>query len=367
MTTDTISKPYSDELQLTSPSWQHGDVELLCVEKWHETHDVISFRFQGAQPVKFQFKPGQFLTFKTEIDGQLTYRSYTISSSPSRPYSIVVTIKRIEGGVVSNHLADSLNVGDTITATGPDGVFNLVDIKADKFLFLSAGSGITPMYSMSRWLTDTQVGADIAFLHCAKSPEDLIFKSDLERINHNNPAFKLSLILESGAELIESRLACESGRINADNLKSLVEDFHQRTIFVCGPEPFMKGVKSLLEEIGFDMSMYHQESFGGVAVTSEMDNGTDLGAVTEQTAFMLSIGERRRSMSQEQSLLEGIEAEGLPIIAACRSGVCGACKCQVLEGETESSSQMTLTADEIAQGYVLACSTKMKSDISLAL
>ena len=363
MTTDTISKPYSDELQLTSPSWQHGEVELLCVEKWHETHDVISFRFQGAQPVKFQFKPGQFLTFKTEIDGQLTYRSYTISSSPSRPYSIVVTIKRIEGGVVSNHLADSLNVGDTITATGPDGVFNLVDIKADRFLFLSAGSGITPMYSMSRWLTDTQVGADIAFLHCAKSPEDLIFKSDLDRISLNNPAFKLSLILESGADQIESTLACESGRINAGKLQSLVEDFHQRTIFVCGPEPFMNGVKSLLEEIGFDMSMYHQESFGGAAVTSEAAPG----AVSEQTDFMLSIGERRRSMSQEQSLLEGIEAEGLPIIAACRSGVCGACKCQVLEGETESSSQMTLTADEIAQGYVLACSTKMKSDISLAL
>jgi len=366
MTTDTISKPYSDELQLTSPSWQHGEVELLCVEKWHETHDVISFRFQGAQPVKFQFKPGQFLTFKTEIDGQLTYRSYTISSSPSRPYSIVVTIKRIEGGVVSNHLADSLNVGDTITASGPDGVFNLVDIKADKFLFLSAGSGITPMYSMSRWLTDTQVGADIAFLHCAKSPEDLIFKSDLERINHNNPSFKLSLILESGVEQLESQLPCESGRINADNLQSLVEDFPQRTIFVCGPEPFMNGVKSLLEEIGFDMSMHHQESFGGV-VTSDVDKEIAVDGETGQTDFMLSIGERRRSMSQEQSLLEGIEAEGLPIIAACRSGVCGACKCQVLEGEIESSSQMTLTADEIAQGYVLACSTKMKSDISLAL
>lgn len=367
MTTDTISKPYSDELQLTSPSWQHGEVELLCVDRWHETHDVISFRFQGAQPVKFQFKPGQFLTFKTQIDGQLTYRSYTISSSPSRPYSIVVTIKRIEGGLVSNHLADSLKVGDTITATGPDGVFNLVDIKADKFLFLSAGCGITPMYSMSRWLTDTQVGADIAFLHCSKSPEDLIFKSDLDRMNQNNPAFKLSLILESGAEQLESSLACESGRINADSLQSLVNDFHQRTVFVCGPEPFMKGVKSLLEEIGFDMSMYHQESFGGAVVASEGNKAADLDAVSEQAGFMLSIGDRRRSMSQDQSLLEGIEAEGLPIIAACRSGVCGACKCQVLEGDTESSSDMTLTPDEIDQGFVLACSTKLKSDVTLAL
>lgn len=367
MTTDTISKRYSDELQLTSPSWQHGDVELLCVEKWHETHDVISFRFQGAQPVKFQFKPGQFLTFKTEIEGELTYRSYTISSSPSRPYSIVVTVKRIEGGLVSNHLAESLNVGDTIIATGPDGVFNLVDIKADKFLFLSAGCGITPMYSMSRWLTDTQIGADIAFLHCAKSPEDLIFKSDLERMNQNNPAFKLSLILESGVEQLMNTFACESGRVNANNLQSLVEDFHQRTIFVCGPEPFMDGVKSLLEGIGFDMTMHHQESFGGLAIISNEEQGGSMEGAAVQNNFMLSIGDIAREMSADNTLLEGIEAEGLPIIAACRSGVCGACKCQVLEGDTESSSHMALTPDEIEQGYVLACSTKLKSDVRLAL
>ncbi len=82
---------------------------------------------------------------------------------------------------------------------------------------------------------------------------------------------------------------------------------------------------------------------------------------------MLSIGDRQRALSPEQSLLEGIEAEGLPIIAACRSGVCGACKCQVVEGETESSSQMSLTPDEIEQGFVLACSTKLKSDVTLVL
>ena len=82
---------------------------------------------------------------------------------------------------------------------------------------------------------------------------------------------------------------------------------------------------------------------------------------------MLSIDDRQRVLTSDQSLLEGIEAEGLPIIAACRSGVCGACKCQVIKGETESSSQMSLTPDEIAQGFVLACSTKLRSDVTLVL
>lgn len=367
MSIDTISHPsrHNHERQLASNDWQHGQVALLCVDKWQETHDVFSYRFQGIEPVKFQFKPGQFLTFSMDIDGNKTYRSYTISSSPSRPYSIVVTVKCIEGGRVSNYLAESLNVGDTINASGPDGVFNLVDIKADKYLFLSAGSGITPMFSMSLWLTDTQVGADIAFLNCAKSPEDMIFRTELDTIRFNHSAFNLSYILESGAERLPQGLSCGEGRINAELLARLVEDYKDRTIFVCGPEPFMQGVESLLESLNFDMSRYHYESFGTES------SGHDKTVITEvenaATGFMLRIGEHSRAMGQDETLLEGIEAEGLSIIAACRAGVCGACKCKVVEGETESSSEMTLTLDEIAQGYVLACSTKLTSDVLLQL
>lgn len=365
MNLDTPSKLDMDELQLTSPTWLHGEVELLCVDKWHETHDVVSFRFQGKSPVKFQFKPGQFLTFMLEINGAVIHRSYTISSSPSRPYSIVVTVKRIEAGVVSNYLAESLQVGDTVMATGPDGVFNLVDIPATKYLLLSAGSGITPMYSMTRWLTDTQVGADIAFLHCAKSMRDLIFKEALDKIALNNSCFDLSYILESDVEKLTAEYSCRAGRINGQYLSELVSDFQDRTIFVCGPAPFMSGVRAVLSELGFDMSQYHQESFGdGIVQTTST---ATLAQAPESKSFMLSIGDRQRALSPEQSLLEGIEAEGLPIIAACRSGVCGACKCQVVEGETESSSQMSLTPDEIEQGFVLACSTKLKSDITLVL
>ncbi|MEI6859367.1 MAG: hybrid-cluster NAD(P)-dependent oxidoreductase [Shewanella sp.] len=367
MSIDIISRcsTHSNEHQLASNDWLHGQVELLCVEKWQETHDVFSFRFQGVEPIKFQFKPGQFLTFNIDIDGKKIYRSYTISSSPSRPYSMVVTVKCIEKGRVSNYLAKSLNVGDTINASGPDGVFNLVDIKADKYLFLSAGSGITPMFSMARWLTDTQVGADIAFLNCAKSPEDLIFRRELDAISFNNFAFNLSYVLETGARRPPEGLRCGEGRINAEHLSRLVEDYQERTIFVCGPDPFMKGVESLLESLNFDMSHYHYESFG----TEPVQGNETVTAGVENAAsdFMLRIGDNARAMGQNETLLEGIEAEGLPIVAACRSGVCGACKCKVIEGQTLSSSEMTLTPEEIEQGYVLACSTKLKSDVLLQI
>ncbi|GIU16072.1 hybrid-cluster NAD(P)-dependent oxidoreductase [Shewanella sp. c952] len=364
----TNSKNMQTNAPFTAEKWQTGEHQLICVEKWHETHDVISFRFQGVKPVKFHFKPGQFLTLLLEINGEKIGRSYTISSSPSRPFSIVLTVKQIEGGKVSNYLANSLEVGHVVRALGPDGAFNLIDIEAEKYLFLSAGCGITPMYSMSRWLADTQISPDISFLHSAKSTEDLIFKQSLEQMADRSDQFKLNYLLEALDNGPCAYVDAEAGRLSADNLQRLVADFQSRTVFVCGPEPYMVAVKALLESLNFNMAQFNQESFGSFkGDLGELAAAKEVTASDEVSGFMLQIGDRTRALSSEQTVLDGVEAEGLPIIAACRSGVCGACKCKVVEGETESTSQMSLTADEIAQGYVLACSTKLKSNVTLEL
>nr|WP_244325808.1 hybrid-cluster NAD(P)-dependent oxidoreductase [Shewanella aestuarii] len=353
---------------LAAQSWQRGEVQLKCVEKSHETHDVISFRFQGVEPVKFNFKPGQFITFKLNIDGKPVYRSYTIASSPSRPYSLTVTIKQIEGGLVSNYLAQQLNVDDQVTVTGPDGAFNLVDIQADKYLFLSAGSGITPMHSMSRWLCDTQVGSDIAFVHSARSVNDIIFADSVGSMAQRSESFSLSYILESDEKLTSIQQANKQaqyilGRLDIDKLTKLVVDYQTRTVFICGPEPYMAAVKAMLEQANFDMNNFYQESFGAVPNVS-VNTASNQAA---SQSFILNIADQDIPLSSEQTLLEGIESAALPIIAACRSGVCGACKCKVTKGTTQSSSSMTLTEQEIAEGYVLACSTRLTSNASLSL
>ncbi|MCS6231612.1 hybrid-cluster NAD(P)-dependent oxidoreductase [Shewanella baltica] len=352
--------------------------ELVCVERWNETIDVVSFRFQAGEPMKFGYKPGQFMTFVLEISGEQVCRSYTLSSSPSRPYSLMVTIKRVAGGLVSNYLIDHLQPGQRVRVLPPMGQFNLVDIPAQKYLFLSAGCGITPMYSMSRYLTDTQIDADIAFVHSARSDADIIFKSSLETMANRFNAFKLSYALESAAAslLFSPKISFDIGRLTTQMLQTLVPDVAERTVYLCGPEPYMQAVKALLAELNFDMNRLHHESFATAekvarnqlmqAKSSEIDENPQAGAFTLPT-FNLAIGDRSTRLTQGQSLLEGIESEGLPIIAACRSGVCGACKCQVLEGETVSTSVMTLSAAEIDAGFVLACSTTLTSDVTLKL
>ncbi|QUN04927.1 hybrid-cluster NAD(P)-dependent oxidoreductase [Shewanella yunxiaonensis] len=340
--------------------WQTGELRLICTARWQETTDVVSFRFRAAEPIKFRFKPGQFITFHLEIGDSLFHRSYTISSSPSRPHSLTVTIKRVEGGKVSNYLLDNLQPGHSLLASGPYGDFNLIDIPAERYLFLSAGCGITPVYSMTRYLTDTLgPDADICFIHSARTAADTIYRDSLHAIAEHYAGFSLGVLVQHELVLPQSeRGQWLSGYLDAERLLQLAPDFLDRTVFVCGPERFMNACKSLFEALGFDMSRYHQESFG-------MEVSPSLKAAVG--SYSLQVDGNETSLDGTQTLLEGIEALQLPIIAACRSGVCGACKCRVVEGDVASDSQQTLTADEIASGMVLACSSRPLSDIKLAL
>ncbi|QYK06175.1 hybrid-cluster NAD(P)-dependent oxidoreductase [Shewanella zhangzhouensis] len=353
---------HRDAALLAAKPWQNlpatGPFRLCCIERTDETHDVVTFRFEAVgEPVRFSYKPGQFITLLLEIGGEPHSRAYTLSSSPSRPYSISITVKRVEGGKVSNYLIDNLRPGHALDAMGPSGSFNLVDIPADRYLFLSAGCGITPMFSMSRWLTDTRVGADIAFVHSAKSVDDLIFAPRLESMANNHSGFRLGYIIEQGNYPDWPYATALPGRLTLSGLDSLVSDWRERTLYVCGPEAYMAAVEAMVRDAGFAMSRFHQESFG--------KQGTPVKSSGQ--GFMLKVGDKLHPLGESGVLLEGIEALKLPIIAACRSGVCGACKCQVLEGDVERLSEMTLTEEDKANGMVLACSARALSHISLKL
>lgn len=351
------AKPWQDLPQTTAS-------RLCCIERIEETHDVVTFRFEApGEPVRFSYKPGQFISLQLEIGGETQSRAYTISSSPSRPYSISITVKRVTGGKVSNYLIDSLKPGHIVDVQGPAGGFNLVDIPADRFLFLSAGCGITPMFSMSRWLNDTRVGADIAFIHSAKRVDDLIFEEQLAAMVSRHSGFRLGYFIEQGACPDWRHAPVLPGRLSLTGLDALSPDWRERTLYVCGPEAYMEAVEAMVRTAGFDMSRFHKESFAApVHNGAKIEAEKDIGA-----GFMLKVGDKLHPLGEQGLLLEGIEALKLPIIAACRSGVCGACKCQVLEGEVERLSDMTLTQEDKANGMVLACSTRALTDISIKL
>jgi len=132
--------------------WNEGVTTLVVADIVEETHDVKTFRFIGETPLLFSYKPGQFVTFLLPINGKTIQRSYSMSSSPSRPHVMEITVKRVPGGLVSNWLCDNVKLGDRLNIRGPSGKFTCFEYPSNKMLFIGAGSGITPVMSMSRWV-----------------------------------------------------------------------------------------------------------------------------------------------------------------------------------------------------------------------
>ena len=143
----TDSTPIAPKIfsETATDTWTRGKIELRVVNIVQETHDVKTFVFRGSSPVLFGYKPGQFITLELEIDSKRILRSYTISSSPSRPHAISITVKRVPGGLVSNWLHDHLKIGDSLKGRGPNGKFTCLTSPLRKILFLAGGAGLPPV------------------------------------------------------------------------------------------------------------------------------------------------------------------------------------------------------------------------------
>ncbi len=155
--------PWNDRLQM-----------LQCISAIEEAPDVMTFSFKTLEDNWFRYTPGQFVTLELPIeraDGLgPVLRTYTLSSTPSRPYHISVTVKAQKDSIGTRWMLDHLRPPMTIKAYGPNGDFSLANHPSEKYLFISAGSGITPMVSMTRWLFDCAPATDVAFINCARSP-----------------------------------------------------------------------------------------------------------------------------------------------------------------------------------------------------
>lgn len=339
--------------------WQNSQT-LCCVERRQETADAVTLVFRPLQPLAVNYLPGQFLLLTVEIDGQTHSRAYSLSSSPSRSADLAVTVKRVANGLVSNWLLDHFHAGDTLTAQTPTGTFFLpADYSAPKILLCSAGSGITPMMSMARWLLDNNCTTEIHFLHSARHADDIIFRDELMTMAAAYPQFRLSLVLDT----VTDAFSCYQGYLNPELFNALVPDLNDCHQFMCGPSVYMDALEQMLQDRGFPMENSHKESFTPAApLIAE-------AATSQQFRLEVPGFGASGEISNQQTVLDALEALQLPIIGACRSGICGSCKCKVVSGNVENISEQPgpLTEEEQQQGYILACSSRAGSDLELEL
>jgi ferredoxin-NADP reductase/ferredoxin len=417
----TVVVPIEQPVAIVEPHqlqwWTKGELTVRCVRVIDETVDVKTFCFVANPPVLFTYKPGQFVTLELEINLEQVLRSYSISSTPSRPHTLEITVKRvppppgsaadIPSGLVSNWLHENITVGSEIKLSGPIGKFTCFANPCQKMLMLSAGSGITPMMSMARWIGDTASDCDIVFFHSARSPRDIIFRQELELMSARYANFNLA-ITTTRKEPGQSWLGL-TGRLTAAMLQSVAPDFMERTVYVCGPNTFMEAVKEMLEGLGFPMQNYYEESFGPsrkqkpqpaeaktqsalndtlsthgglrewlgkllptVPALADSFGGGDstvpepvvaLQALTSSTStpcqltVVFSKSGKEVTCDGEEPILNLAEIEGIKIRSNCRFGACGACKKLKLEGEVKMKDYdpEILEESERQQGYILTC------------
>jgi ferredoxin-NADP reductase len=356
---------------VNTQTWANGRHLVRCVKVIQETWDVRTYSFNADQPILFFFKPGQFVTLELEIDGQPIMRSYTISSSPSVPYSFSLTIKRVPGGKVSNWLHDNLKEGDELAVHGPVGLFNAIDFSADKVLYLSGGVGITPVMSMVRWFYDTNANVDMVFVHSARTPKDIIYSRELEHMAARINNFNLHIICEKHGQ--GDPWAGYRGYLNDKMLELIAPDFLEREIFCCGPTPYMAAVKRLLEHHGFDMSRYHEEAFGPTPpqvraevkeLAAEAADASPIPIAEQHQVAFTSTGKSIR-VDPGETVHSAAGKLGLHIPKGCGMGICGTCKVLKTAGEVSMEHNGGITDEDVAEGYILSCCSVPLGDVCI--
>ncbi|MFJ7440567.1 2Fe-2S iron-sulfur cluster-binding protein [Methylorubrum thiocyanatum] len=377
MTSAPLSAPASTEpaaarLAASAPWDAEADDALVCLAVRDETHDVKTFVLAPKAPRLFAYAPGQFLTFSFEIGGEAIHRCYTISSAPTRPNAVSFTVKRVPGGPVSNWLHDTLKPGDTVRALGPMGAFSCFTHPAKTYLLLSGGSGVTPMMSMARTFHDLGEARDVAFVHSARSPADIVFRGELETMARLDPAFRFHAVCETDSP--NEAWAGPKGRLTLETLRAAVPDFLDREIFVCGPKPYMDAVQAMLRQAGFDMARHHEESFDfGALSESEQDAAVEAAQDLDAGAapaggvrtFRVEFAKTRRVLEcpENETVLDAARKAGIRLPSSCAKGLCGTCKSKLTSGTVAMTHAGGIRQREIDAGMALLCCSKPTSDL----
>jgi ferredoxin-NADP reductase len=302
-----------DYLELINPLWSTQELRGRIERVERETPDAATIVIRPGYEWEGH-EPGQYLRIGVVVDGVHHWRAYSLTSDPVDPDGFIsVTPKLVESGVVSPYLVGQARPGSIVRLGGVEGDFVLPDPPPRSLLFVSAGSGVTPIMSMLRHLDRLDRIDDVVHLHSARTREEVIFRSQLEAIDERTADFRLHLQLTS-----------EMGRMGPDDLDDLCPDWREREAFLSGPGDMLDAFCDRFEGEGV-LERLHMERFqprlGGEGV-EEGEGGRIVFRASETEAT---------SDGTKPILVAGEEA-GLELPFGCREGICHTCIGQLCSG-----------------------------------
>lgn len=323
---------------------------LVVREVVVETHDSRSVVFEvpSEHAERFRYAPGQFLTLR--VPGSPA-RCYSLASAPELDDHLVVTVKRVAGGTVSNWICDHLEPGHEVEVLPPSGRFTPRSLDADLLLF-AGGSGITPIMSIARSVLDRGSGSAV-LVYANRDDRSVIFADRLRELSARHPdRFTVVHLLES-----------VEGLPTVARLRGLAAPFAGRDrAFVCGPGPFMDAVTLALAEAGMPRERVVVERFASLSgdpfAAAVVEVSEDAASLT------VTLDDERHELAWPRGthLLDLLLAAGLAAPFSCREGACSACACRVVSGEVVMSRNDVLEQEDLDEGWVLGCQSRPVTD-----
>jgi ferredoxin-NADP reductase len=323
---------------------EHGYHRLRIKEVVRETPDASSFVLDVPPPLAetFSYRPGQFCTFRFRIDNEEAVRSYSMSSASETDNDLTVTVKRVDGGLVSNFMLDQLKAGDEIELTKPAGVFCPQD-RPGPALGFCGGSGITPFMSITKYLLAT-TKRPVRLLYANRHRSSVIFGDTLDTLAHRH----------TGQLEVRHHLDSESGFLTAADVTALLEEDRGADCYVCGPGPFMDLVETTLHELGVSKERIFIERF---LVEEQEKDATVVSGAQLPDQVTVTLGGKTVVVQYQagDTLLETARRGGLRPPFSCTAGNCATCMAFLREGTVTMRANTALTAEEVEEGWVLTC------------
>lgn len=311
----------SHYIELVNPLWADHSMQAKIVNVWDETSTARTITLKPGGNWR-SFKPGQHVRVGISIEGRHFTRTYSISSGTESPDgTFTITVKAIADGRVSNHIVRKLKVGDYIPIGIAQGNFYLPDAQPVKPLFITAGSGITPIMSMLRTLDREERFPDVQHIHYAPHSHDVIFGKELSALEAKYHRYHLSRVFTRAPG--EESSGGTKHHFSAAQLKKICPDWQTRDVFACGPQSLLDALEAHWEKAGIRRQLHTERFRATLAPTAQA--GTAGKVTFAKSAVNID-------SDGKTNLLRLAEDNGLNPEHGCRMGICHGCDAKLVSG-----------------------------------
>jgi ring-1,2-phenylacetyl-CoA epoxidase subunit PaaE len=328
-----------------------------------ETADAVSIAFDIPLAIQheYQFKQGQYITVKLNVNGEELRRSYSICTSPYSEKELRVAVKEVQDGRASTLMNRTWKVGDAVEVMTPMGNFSSILSGNNKkhYVLFAGGSGITPMMSILKSVLYIEKQSNVTLVYANRNEDSVIFKTEIEKIvSENADRVKVLNVYDTPKTQVSD---LQKGLLSVDRVKAIVENYggvNADEYFICGPGPMMENIKQALEGLNIAKEKVHIEYFSAVADAVAKAEGnvvTGADVNSEVTVIQYGIETTMKLNTAGLTILDAAIDAGVDAPFSCKGAVCCTCRAKVIEGKAKMDANFALTDAEVEDGFILTC------------